>query len=71
MVKKQFLLDSLKLLIKEAFEGPGEEGSYYVTSNSNTGLFGTLESINATIASKSTSLSGATMLRMYIIFVIT
>ncbi|MFD9625415.1 hypothetical protein [Peribacillus muralis] len=47
------LAESLKTLLKETFEGPGNGGSYYTDSRPNTGIFGTLEGLNAEDASLS------------------
>ncbi|KWW17268.1 hypothetical protein AS888_21900 [Peribacillus simplex] len=47
------LAESLKTLLNETFEGPGNGGSYYTDSKPNTGIFGTLEGLNAEDASLS------------------
>ncbi|MCK1993475.1 hypothetical protein GW626_10695 [Peribacillus muralis] len=47
------LAESLKTLLNETFEGPGNGGSYYTDSRPNTGIFGTLEGLNAEDASLS------------------
>ncbi|MFD6211392.1 hypothetical protein [Peribacillus sp. NPDC060253] len=50
---------SIKTLLKETFEGPGNGGSYYTDSRSNTGIFGTLEGLTAEDASL--SINGSTI----------
>ncbi|MGE6376952.1 hypothetical protein [Peribacillus muralis] len=47
------LTESLKMLLNETFEGPENGGSYYTDSKPNTGIFGTLEGVDAEDASLS------------------
>ncbi|WP_339202254.1 hypothetical protein [Peribacillus sp. FSL P2-0133] len=53
------LASSIKTLLKETFEGPGNEGSYYTESKPNTGVFGTLDGLTAEDASR--SINGSTI----------
>lgn len=46
------LASSIKMLLKETFEGPGNDGSYYTESKPNTGIFGTLDDLTAEDASR-------------------
>ncbi|WHY59228.1 hypothetical protein [Peribacillus simplex] len=50
---------SIKTLLKETFEGPGNDGSYYTESRPNTGIFGTLDGLTAEDASR--SINGSTI----------
>ncbi|WLD93774.1 hypothetical protein [Alkalihalobacillus sp. AL-G] len=45
------LVQSIKELLKETFEGPAENGSWYVESKPNSGIFGTLATLSADKAS--------------------
>ncbi|TDQ42653.1 hypothetical protein [Aureibacillus halotolerans] len=47
------LQESLKLLLKEAFEGPSEEWSWFTNAEENAGIFGILEGLPAEKASLS------------------
>ncbi|HEX7064461.1 MAG TPA: hypothetical protein VF199_05275 [Bacillales bacterium] len=53
------LRTSVELLMKETFEGPAAEGSWYTTTNSKAGIFGTLEGLSA--AEASVSVEGTTI----------
>ncbi|GAB6255267.1 MULTISPECIES: hypothetical protein [Peribacillus] len=53
------LKSSIKMLLKETFEGPGNDGSYYTDSRPNTGIFGTLDGLTAEDASR--SINGSTI----------
>ncbi|MDM5294710.1 hypothetical protein QUF81_16260 [Peribacillus simplex] len=53
------LASSIKTLLKETIEGPGNEGSYYTDSKPNTGVFGTLDGLTAEDASR--SIKGSTI----------
>ncbi|MGG0845395.1 hypothetical protein [Peribacillus simplex] len=53
------LASSIKTLLKETFEGPGIDGSYYTESRPNTGVFGTLDGLTANDASL--SINGSTI----------
>lgn len=53
------LASSIKTLLKETFEGPGNDGSYYTESRPNTGVFGTLDGLTAKDASL--SINGSTI----------
>ncbi|WP_099156927.1 hypothetical protein [Virgibacillus ndiopensis] len=44
---------SIKTLLIETFEGPGQEGSYFTESKPNTGIFGTLDGLSSEDASHS------------------
>lgn len=46
------LWNSLKEIMKEAFEGPSETGSWFTESKPGSGLFGTLENLSAEEASR-------------------
>ncbi|MCH1625317.1 hypothetical protein [Fredinandcohnia quinoae] len=46
MLKKSF-----KVLLKETFDGPGGNGSWYTESKPGSGIFGTLERVSAEEAS--------------------
>lgn len=45
--------DSIKTLLMETFEGPGNDGSYFTNSKPNSGIFGTLDNLTAEDASLS------------------
>lgn len=45
------LMESLKVFLKETFDGPGGNGSWYTESKPGSGLFGTLEKVSAEEAS--------------------
>ncbi|MED4207454.1 hypothetical protein [Neobacillus mesonae] len=45
------LRESLKVLIKETFDGPSGNGSWYTESKPGSGIFGTLEKVSAEEAS--------------------
>lgn len=45
------LRKSFKMLLKETFDGPGENGSWYTESKPGSGFFGTLEKVSAEEAS--------------------
>ncbi|MCT4477766.1 hypothetical protein N0U24_11450 [Peribacillus frigoritolerans] len=55
----EMLKSSIKMLLKETFEGPGNDGSYYTDSRPNTGIFGTLDGLTAEDASR--SINGSTI----------
>ena len=57
----EMLKSSIKMLLKETFEGPGNDGSYYTDSRPNTGIFGTLDGLTAEDASR--SINGRTRAR--------
>lgn len=46
------LWNSLKKMMKEAFEGPSENGSWFTEAKPGSGLFGTLEGLTAGDASR-------------------
>lgn len=48
-----FLISELKDVIQEAFDGPSGNGSCFVDSRPNTGIFGTLNQLTAQEASHS------------------
>ncbi|WP_257350785.1 hypothetical protein [Pseudalkalibacillus decolorationis] len=45
------LVEVVKELLKETFDGPGGNGSWYVESKPNSGIFGTLAKLSAEEAS--------------------
>ncbi|MFF2753048.1 hypothetical protein ACFVR1_04720 [Psychrobacillus sp. NPDC058041] len=45
------LRESLKVLLKETFDGPSGNGSWYTESKPGSGIFGTLEKVSAEEAS--------------------
>ncbi|ETI69405.1 hypothetical protein [Neobacillus vireti] len=45
------LRESFKVLLKETFDGPGGNGSWYTESKPGSGIFGTLEKVSAEEAS--------------------
>jgi hypothetical protein len=53
------LLDALKTLLKETFDGPPEGGSWFTEARPGSGLFGTLEKVPAAKASESAHGEGA------------
>ncbi|WP_096189939.1 hypothetical protein [Evansella halocellulosilytica] len=52
MNSDELLVYSLKTMMKEAFEGPSEDGSFYITTRPEAGLFGTLNALSANDASQ-------------------
>ncbi|WP_124727626.1 DinB family protein [Staphylospora marina] len=57
---ERHLLDALKILLKETFDGPPPEGgSWYTESKPGSGLFGTLENVSAEQAMEPTPGGGA------------
>ncbi|XXM72429.1 hypothetical protein ACQ0QQ_00565 [Lysinibacillus sphaericus] len=53
------MLAAVETLLKETFEGPGENGSWYTESKPGSGLFGTLEKLSSDDAS--ISVNGTTI----------
>ncbi|MFF2449619.1 hypothetical protein ACFVSW_21480 [Neobacillus sp. NPDC058068] len=45
------LRESFKVLLKETFDGPGGNGSWYTESKPGSGIFGTIEKVSAEEAS--------------------
>jgi hypothetical protein len=45
------LMEAVKVLLKETFDGPGGNGSWYTESKPGSGIFGTLEKLTAKEAS--------------------
>jgi hypothetical protein len=46
------VLDTLRALVTEAYEGPGQEGSWFVTARRDAGVFGTIARLGAAEASR-------------------
>ncbi|MGE7902797.1 hypothetical protein ACQKNS_00105 [Peribacillus sp. NPDC094092] len=53
------LASSIKTLLKETFEGPTSDWSYYTNSRPNTGIFGALDGLTSEDASR--SINGSTI----------
>lgn len=47
MTQSSFMIEALKVMLKETCEGPSAEGSYFTTTDPQAGLFGTLCSLTS------------------------
>lgn len=50
-ISRGTILEQLMAVLREAYEGPAQEWSYFTDSKPNTGLFGTLAGVSAMTAS--------------------
>lgn len=46
------VMEQILAVLREAYEGPAQEWSYFTDTKPNTGLFGTLSGVNAASASR-------------------
>jgi hypothetical protein len=53
------LLDAVKTLLKETFDGPPEGGSWFTEAEQGSGIFGTLDKFSSDAASRPSPADGA------------